>query len=381
MSKQRVSRHIWLQDTPHGIRAGNVLSGRSTLLNASELEELELFSAGRSVDPENPAHRYFLEADLLVAGNSQAQPTPRLESVDKTLVKYLSDRLEIGPRRVRERFPDRLARLDQVLDLALDSIQSKPALTEAEKSSIEHELRALVDHARLFLLLETEPSEEFQFASGFLSAIPGRPLPREDYEQQPCMPETSQRRMELALTFLRPDNKGLILGDDDLLSVYWSQNFEQECAVFELDEELLNFLKPRLSDKVSLQARDLTTGLPEEFRGQFDIVLTDPMYERCGMDLFLKCCRQGLSEHPEATVLFTTRPDMIQDGHLLEERMGEAGLRVESHIQNFSRYRLPDFYRRKLVRGFHACGLSPQLVQGLSQIPYLYADMFVLRGT
>ena len=97
------------------------------------------------------------------------------------------------------------------------------------------------------------------------------------------------------------------------------------------------------------------------------------------MDLFMRCCGDALSDSPEARVLFTTRPDMIDAGDRFEERLSEAGLGIEQRVEDFSRYRLPNFYRRKLIQGFGAHGISPQLVQGLTKIPYLYADLFILK--
>lgn len=97
------------------------------------------------------------------------------------------------------------------------------------------------------------------------------------------------------------------------------------------------------------------------------------------MDLFMRCCGDALSDSPDARVLFTTRPDMIDAGDRFEERLSEAGLQIEQRVEDFSRYRLPNFYRRKLIQGFGTHGISPQLVQGLTQIPYLYADLFVLK--
>jgi hypothetical protein len=103
------------------------------------------------------------------------------------------------------------------------------------------------------------------------------------------------------------------------------------------------------------------------------------MYRADGMDLFMLCAASGLSDDPEARVYFSTQPDLIQDGKRLEERLAEAGLAVERRLPNFSRYPMPDFARKLIMRDFLAWQAPAQLVDGMLAIPYFYADLFVLK--
>ena len=372
----KVSPHIWLQGYLEKFQAANILTGRRLLFEENELAEFLRFGVGAELQPDHPLHKRMLEADLLVGTDATASSdTPRLEMLAKRVTRFLAEFLETSRSKVEARFPTLSERLSETQRVLMNQLGHLP---EARRTVVEKDLGVVFSHVQSFLDKEMAGTE-FTFQTDFLIKTAGRPLPREDYEQQPCLPETSQRRMEMARGFLREDSRGLILGDDDLLSLYWSLEFSQPCDVFELDDELIDFLTPQLSNNVTLRTRDLTQGLPPEFCGRYDLVFTDPMYERKGMDLFLQCCADALSDHPQARVLFTTRQDMIDDGELLEDRFTQVGLEVEKRFKDFSRYRLPDFYRRKLLKGFHQAGLSPQLVDGLSQIPYLYADMFWLK--
>jgi hypothetical protein len=375
----QTSRHLWLGQQGERFLVTNLLTGRRALLSTAELEELETFCTPSALNEANPTHQRLLDADLLLIEGRSTANTPRLEALEKALHKFLAERLETSRRKVREQFlsiEDGLAEAEKFL---IHDLAHSRGVSSHSRGVANKDLKVLVDHVRTFLDLELTGDFTFSYAKGLLSESAGRPLPREDYEQQPCLPETSQRRIEKARPHLSDDSRCLILGDDDLLSLYWSRWVENPCDVFELDEELIQFLSPRLAGHVKLHPRDLTEGLPDEFRGRYHLIFTDPMYERTGMDLFLKCCSTGLSDNPRARVFFTTRPDMIEDGEQLEQRMANVGLSIEEKYLNFSRYRLPDFYRRKLIRGFHQAGISPQIVQGFCQIPFLYADLFVLK--
>ena len=375
-SLYKLTSHIWLQRYLEKFQAANILTGRRLLLEQKELAEFLRFGFGAELQSVHPLHKRMLEADLLVGTDATASSdTPRLEMLDKRVTRFLAEHLKTSRSKIEARLPTLAQRLSEAHKTVVSQVNHLP---QSQQEVVQKDLGVLFSHVQTFLKKEMT-QEEFTFQTDFLIKTAGRPLPREDYEQQPCLPETSQRRMEMARGFLREDSRGLILGDDDLLSLYWSLEFSQPCDVFELDVELMDFLTPQLSDNVTLRPRDLTQGLPPEFCGRYDLVFTDPMYERKGMDLFLQCCADALSDHPQARVLFTTRQDMIDDGELLEDRFTQVGLEVEKRFKDFSRYRLPDFYRRKLLKGFHQAGLSPQLVDGLSQIPYLYADMFWLK--
>ena len=99
------------------------------------------------------------------------------------------------------------------------------------------------------------------------------------------------------------------------------------------------------------------------------------MYGRNGMDMFLTCCAQGLSTSAHARLFLNTRPDLIEGGEKLEERLSSVGLGVLSHRQNFSRYRLPERTRRMALDALRPSGLPRYLLRALLKVPYYYSDL------
>ena len=281
-----LSPDIWLQQREDRTLACNVRTGRRALLNSQELDTLDSFAQGAEFQAADATHNRFLDADLI--HTDEPVDSPRVTALTNVLDRHLLRDRGMRRKAIREQFPDDVAKLHELKKYLAGEVVQDSYLPNV----LNRDLNAMLDHVESFLSGHREP---FRFRPGFVKQTAGRPLPREDYEQQPCMPETSQRRVEMARGLLGPDSRALILGDDDLLSVYWSHFLSQECDVFELDQELIDFLTPRLSGHVSIKARDLTLGLPEEFHGLYDVVFTDPMYEESGMNLFMRCCSDALS--------------------------------------------------------------------------------------
>lgn len=380
MATYFITRHAWLQRLENKISVSNVSTMRRILLDPDQLSELEHYAAGAELR-EGELSQRLLDADLLVAENGQAAENPRLASIFFAIDKYLAERHGMSRSRLLQRHPDQTERLGLVAQMVTEQLSSVTAVRtdKWQRRSGVDDFLALLDHVRTFLREDAPDPGPFLFPPGYLSLTAGRPLPRYDYEQQPCMPATTVKRVQQATGRLSSDSRGLILGDDDLIGLYWSGQLTHPADVFELDTELITFLEPHLRDGVSIRKRDLTKGLPEEFCGLYDVVFTDPMYRADGMDLFMLCAASGLSSNPDARVYFSTRPDLIQRGGVFAERLAEAGLVIETRIPNFSRYRMPDFSRKLILRDFRTWQAPLQLVEGLLQVPYFYADLFVLK--
>lgn len=380
MATYFITRHAWLQRREDKIGVSNVSTMRRVLLTPDQLAELEQYAQGAELRDRELTLR-LLEADLLVREEQQAAENPRQSAIMFAVDKFLAERHGMSRSKLVARHPDPWERLDQVEELVTQQMSAlSPRQDRWQRRSGVDDFRALLDHVRTFLREDAPEAGAFLYPAGYLSATAGRPLPRYDYEQQPCMPATTVQRVRHAASNLAESSRGLILGDDDLIGLYWSQQLEGYTAdVFELDEELIAFLQPQLGPHVSIRKRDLTRGLPEEFQGLYQVVFTDPMYRADGMDLFMMCAASGLSQQPEARVYFSTRPDLIQRGGQFEERLAEAGLMIENRLPNFSRYRLPDFSRKLILRDFRSWQAPVQLVDGLLNIAYFYADLFVLK--
>ncbi len=375
----QTTRHLWLQHSEDTTAVSNVCTGRRTFLTSDELERLEHFTTPHPCD-EDPLSQRLIDADLIVSVDDPLAPNPRSHALLFALDKFLAEERRQSRSRLLKELPDVNKRLDLCRDIVvprLKKISVRPSVLS--RRHVSEDFEATMDHVRTFLASDASDQGAYSFSPGFLTSTAGRPLPRVDYEQQPCLPHTTQERILQAAPRLGPESRGLILGDDDLLSLYWSQSLTAEADVFELDTDLIAFLEPNLKSHVRLHQRDLTSGLPEEFHGLYDAIFTDPMYEATGMDLFLKCCAQGLSDNDNARVYFSTRPDLIQRGDQLHERLQAAGLALVEQKQNFNRYPFADFVRRIIFRDYLAWQAPMQLIDGLLNAPYLYADLFELR--
>ena len=386
MATYFITRHAWLQRREDlgparrdKISVSNVSTMRRALLTPQQLGELEHYAQGAELLPGELSQR-LLEADLLVTELEEPAENPRQSAIFFAIDKFLAEQNRVSRSRLLQQHPDPAQRLDLVQELVSQQMASVGLRQDKwQRRNGVDDFHALLDHVRTFLKEDAPDPGAFRFPPGYLSSTAGRPLPRYDYEQQPCMPATTVKRVQQATAGLRQDSKGLILGDDDLIGLFWSGQLKNPADVFELDSDLIEFLRAQLGENVSIRQRDLTKGLPEEFRGLYDVVFTDPMYRADGMDLFMLCAASGLSDRPEARVFFSTRPDLIQRGRQFEDRLADAGLAIETRIPNFSRYRLPDFSRKLILRDFRAWQAPVQLVDGLLNIAYFYADLFVLK--
>ncbi len=377
----KLTRHLWLQTRGTEVLASNISTGRRILLDDKGLEQLFSFRPGRELG-EDEFSRRLLDADLLVDPENPATENVLMTEILDALDKFLANRSGTTRRKIRRTEPDPLKRLARCYDILHALISTALAPDSAARGIDITDLDALFAHLTTFYRSDCSQDLGFDFCPGLLESMVGRPLPNVGYEQQACMPETTQRRVERAAEHLAgTDGRCLMLGDDDLQSLCWSLSMTSPCDVFELDEELLAFLRPRLekAEHLEIHSRDLMGGLPQEFHGRYDLIMTDPMYERQGMDRFIACCKEGLStSNPAARVMLTTRPDMIQDGHLLEQRIESAGLRIVERRPDFTRYYLPGFSRHWVKKSFQARGVSAQLLQGLTRVPYLYAELLEL---
>lgn len=377
----KITRHLWLQTRGTEVLASNISTGRRALLDRDGLNQLFSYRGGKPLEQDELSRR-LLDADLLVDPDAPSTDSILMTEIMDAVDKFLANRSETTRSKVRRTEPDPARRLEQCYDILHQLIIDQVGPSRVARGIDLVDLKALFSHLRTFASFDQANDPGYDYCPGLLEMMVGRPLPNVGYEQQACTPETTQKRVERAAELLGPEGgRCLMLGDDDLQSLCWSLSMSFPCDVFELDQELLKFLTPRLQSatQVEIHSRDLMGGLPEEFHARYDVIMTDPMYERQGMDRFLACCKEGLSvSNPAARVMLTTRPDMIEGGHELEARIEAAGLRIVERRPDFTRYYMPGFSRHWVKKSFQARGVSPQLLQGLTRVPYLYAELLEL---
>ena len=70
-----------------------------------------------------------------------------------------------------------------------------------------------------------------------------------------------------------------------------------------------------------------------------------------------------------------TRPDLIEEGHRLEERLAQVGLHIVQQFPSFSRYRFPQETRRRALQSLSVVDLPRWFLRGLLKVPYYYSDL------
>ncbi len=122
-----------------------------------------------------------------------------------------------------------------------------------------------------------------------------RAEPKRDYDQFTATIETTTRRAILMDFF--EDIKGkriLFLGDDDFTSVAVSHvGKPARVCVLDIDPRILEGIKIA-SAGIETTKYDARKVLPDELRGKFDVVFTDPPYTTEGVSLFLSRAIEAL---------------------------------------------------------------------------------------
>ena len=170
-----------------------------------------------------------------------------------------------------------------------------------------------------------------------------RPEPSPQLDQAFATPETALRR---ALYLLEQgDLEGrdvLFLGDDDFTSVAAGLlGVARGITVIDIDERLIKVIEVVSRDAglgIECIVRDLRLSLPEELRGRFDVVLTDPPYTVPGLELFLSRGVDALRRRKTASVYlcFADKPplEMLE----VHRAITGMGLFVRELIPRFNLY-------------------------------------------
>ncbi|MFX1533638.1 MAG: bis-aminopropyl spermidine synthase family protein [Promethearchaeota archaeon] len=164
-----------------------------------------------------------------------------------------------------------------------------------------------------------------------------------EFNQSPCLLETSLRR---ALYIQRQgylNRRILCLGDNDLSSLAMAViSPKTMIGVVDIDYQLIDFLntiKTKFSFNIIALCSDLRKGLPKEFIGTFDAFITDPPYTPAGFTLFISRGIQAL-EPPFAGkygyISYSNKP--LSEMITIQKVLGQMGLVVRDLIPNFNEY-------------------------------------------
>lgn len=234
----------------------------------------------------------------------------------------------------------------------------------------------MIEHFRVYLDTEFTSTHTSDIDAEFLKLSLGRPPRQESLEQQVCTLDTAWRRAKRIVEKSPKDARILVIGDDDLVSLALSRLSTQVIDVLELDSSLVRLLKKRGGDRLKVYRRDLAQGLSDEFVGQYDVVVSDPMYSKAGMSMFLDCCKKALKPGPESRFYLTTYPPLLEDSTGFFNLLEEKGLDLLETAENFSRYPFPKDMHDGALEGLYALGYHRKLSDILLEVPYLYAHLF-----
>jgi hypothetical protein len=234
----------------------------------------------------------------------------------------------------------------------------------------------IFDHTRAFLQhdleIQTEPLD-FQLVRQFFD----RPAMKHRYEQQFCIPLTTQHRARLIIETMKPGSRVLVLGDDDLVSlalVHMTDQLQVDCL--ELDQDLVAFLKEKGQGRFNVLECNLRYGVPEEMKKAYDCVTTDPPYAKEGMRFFLECARDSLAEGPDSRLFLTTYPGLLEDPDRMYADVEDLGLNILKTREHFSRYIYNNIYRVQQLTALHHLGSPLHPTSELIGFPFLYAHFF-----
>ncbi|GBC76831.1 N(4)-bis(aminopropyl)spermidine synthase [bacterium HR08] len=200
--------------------------------------------------------------------------------------------------------------------------------------------------------------------------------------QLPCTPATTVKRARLIRQYATPGSRILCLGDDDFVSVALALLLPNEITVLDLDPEVLGLISAAARERqlrITCRRVDLRRPLPEDLKGAYDIVITDPIYAMPDMLLFLSAAEACLRKAP-SSYLFTgcSRALAGRSWARIEEWAAAHGLILTAFLPGFNAYpktkRLHFFLNvaeRLLLR-------SP-LSRACVGLPYVYSDYAVFR--
>jgi len=200
--------------------------------------------------------------------------------------------------------------------------------------------------------------------------------------QLPCTPATTVKRAELIRGYVRAESRILCLGDDDFVSVALAWFLPNEITVLDLDPEVLRLIEAAAAEHhlhIICRRVDLRRPLPEDVKGMYDIVVTDPIYAVPEMLLFLSAAEACLRKAP-TSYLFTGGSRVLagRSWTKIEEWAAAHRLVLEAFLPGFNAYpktkRIRFFLSLAEYLAFH----SPS-ARACLRLPYLYSDYFIFR--
>jgi predicted methyltransferase len=197
-------------------------------------------------------------------------------------------------------------------------------------------------------LIKTEPSDFSNQLAELRKKFPTSP--QRNFDQFYATEETSIFKASiLAKKGVLDGARVALLGDDDLVSaaIHIIGGKPASVTVFDIDEELLtaitNITRELGTNSVHTVKYDARKEIPPQYKGKFDVVVTDPPYTRQGISLFVN---RGIDllDYKDKDIAkhiflyygnsFKTPEKTLK----VQETIQRSGLVIEDKIDKFARY-------------------------------------------
>jgi N4-bis(aminopropyl)spermidine synthase len=193
------------------------------------------------------------------------------------------------------------------------------------------------------------PGELSGLAAELAKLARNAPRPRLDLDQCHCTVGTKLRRvLVLNDADALVGRRILLLGDDDLISLairaavcrFGSETTITSLTVLDVDPDLIAFVSDQLAEApfpASAVQHDLRDPLPDDLRGSFDTVLTDPPYTVAAARLFLSRAADAMAG-ADGQVFLSFGSRRAGASFRLQQSIVELGFVIRRLVPDFNDY-------------------------------------------
>lgn len=237
----------------------------------------------------------------------------------------------------------------------------------------------------IWLDWSVEPSKH-EIDPSWNAIVEGRPTGTMEFDQLFCTVDATFRRAQETLMYVsQVGGKVLCLGDDDLVSLALREYWDGEIHVIDLDTRLLDFIKEK-DPSIHCHKFDLDNdSIPDDLRGQFDVVLYDPPWEKYPAWLFLQWADACLKPEANVHILMSFCPLYLEyDEKKLDQVFQDftkAGFGFDAIHPRFSLYSMGEENNPELVSllNQYEIPLESLFLDQARKLPYVFSNMYVIR--
>lgn len=234
----------------------------------------------------------------------------------------------------------------------------------------------IFDHSRAFLEHDLE-DESADLDLNLVHKFFDRPALKLRYEQQFCIPRTTQLRAQKIIDSVEPGARVLVLGDDDLVGLALVEMTDElQVDILELDADLVEFLNDKSQGRFTILEHNLRHGVPDSMKDCYDVVTTDPPYADDGMRFFLECAKTSLKKKKKSRLFLSTFPGLLESPEQFWSDLEDLNLDILQTHKHFSRYVYNNMYRVQHLAAFRYLGSPLNPTTDLIGFPFLYAHFF-----